>query len=103
MSSSWLPHAFTARLGRCLGVSPEVAGVLAGRVVRRLGARRHAVRVTAFLVATSPPGRYLPAGLRSLIGGPYLAEALRDLGDLLFLLGLAESPETTSCGGLVSP
>jgi hypothetical protein len=93
---------FPRYVARRLGMDPALAAQLLGRLRRRLGTRRFAVRACGFALATcGPPARILPARLRrpAIVGlvRPLLADPPPRLAYLL------AEPVATPCGGLLSP
>jgi hypothetical protein len=93
----------TRRLARELGVERAVAEQLDALARDRLGPRRHAARLAAFALATGPARRAIPERARARAVAAYLDEALRDPQEMLFALGLSDTPVTTPCGGLLRP
>jgi hypothetical protein len=91
------------RLARELGVARPVAEQLDAIARERLGPRRHAARLAAFALATGPARRAIPERARARAVAAYLDQALRDPGEMLFALGMNDTPVTTACGGLLRP
>ena len=89
------------RLVAVAGTDRRLAGQLVAGARERAGSSAHAVRAAAFLVATAPLGRRLPARLRVRAVGALLTAMFSTPGDLLLYLGLSPTAETTACRGLL--
>jgi hypothetical protein len=96
-----LDDRLAARFAAVAGTDPDVAGRLVAGARERAGSRAHAARAVAFLVATAPLGRRLPARVRVRAVGALLTAMFGAPGDLLLYLGLSETAETTACRGLL--
>jgi hypothetical protein len=96
-----LDDRLAARFAVVAGTDQGVARRLVAGARDRAGPRAHAARGVAFLVATAPLGRRLPARVRVRAVGALLTAMFAAPGDLLLYLGLAPTAETTACRGLL--
>jgi hypothetical protein len=96
-----LDDRLAARFAVVAGTDRGVARRLVDGARERAGRRAHVARAIAFLVATAPLGRRLPAPVRVRAVGALLTAMFGTPGDLLLYLGLSPTAETTDCRGLL--
>jgi hypothetical protein len=97
--SGALDRRVAVRLTSVADVPLAVAETLLERAHGRIGPLGYAVRAAAFLISTRT--RLLPERARRHGVGALLTLALPGPGELLLYLGMADTPDTTACAGLL--
>jgi hypothetical protein len=93
---------FEEHVADVLGVSLPHARDLTAQAKSRLGDLEYDRIASAFLFATTAPGRWVtPAGTRQQAVHAFLSEAVPDSRGNLVLLGLRRGGGTAACGGLL--
>lgn len=94
---------FEEHLASTIGVSTAEAAALTQTAREGLGDARYDLAASAFLAATTFPGRdVLPRGVRERAVRGFLAECMPDSSANLFYVGLREGDTASApCGGLL--
>jgi hypothetical protein len=94
---------FEEHLASTIGVTTAEAAALTENAREGLGDTRYDLAASAFLAATTFPGRHvMPRGLREQAVRGFLAECIPDSSANLFYLGLrGGETASSSCAGLL--